>query len=57
MTPFEIAFAVNKMLGRLARMSRLLGCDALYANNMTAVQLLALTGLRAHEPGPGTARR
>ena len=57
MTPFEIAFAVDRMLGRLARMSLLLGYDALHANNITAVQLLALTGLRAHEPGPGTARR
>jgi uncharacterized protein len=42
MTPFEIRFAVDRMLGRLARMLRLLGYDALYANNLTAVQLLAI---------------
>jgi len=38
----EIRFAVDRMLGRLARMLRLLGYDTLYANDMTAAQLLAL---------------
>jgi uncharacterized protein len=42
MTPFEIRFAVDRMLGRLARMLRLLGYDTIYANNLTAVQLLSL---------------
>jgi hypothetical protein len=42
MGPVEIRFAVDRMLGRLARMLRLLGYDALYANNLTAVQLLAI---------------
>ncbi|MGB7589770.1 MAG: Mut7-C RNAse domain-containing protein [Terriglobia bacterium] len=42
MTPSEIRFAVDRMLGRLARMLRLLGYDTYYANDMTAAQLLAL---------------
>ena len=42
MSPCEIRFAVDNMLGRLARMLRLLGYDALYANTMT--QLLAVAG-------------
>jgi hypothetical protein len=44
MSPGEIRFAVDKMLGRLARMLRLLGYDTLYANDMTAAQLLAIAG-------------
>jgi len=40
MNPSEIRFAVDRMLGRLARMLRLLGYDTYYANDMT--QLLAL---------------
>jgi hypothetical protein len=42
MNPSEIRFAVDRMLGRLARMLRLLGYDALYANDMTAAQLLEI---------------
>ena len=42
MNPSEIRFAVDRMLGRLARMLRLLGYDTYYANDMTAAQLLAL---------------
>ena len=42
MNPSEIRFAVDRMLGRLARMLRLLGYDTLYANDMTAAQLLAI---------------
>jgi hypothetical protein len=41
MNPGQIRFAVDRMLGRLARMLRLLGYDTLYANDMTAAQLLA----------------
>jgi hypothetical protein len=42
MNPSEIRFAVDRMLGRLARMLRLLGYDTYYANDMTAAQLLAM---------------
>jgi hypothetical protein len=42
MSPREIRFAVDRMLGRLARMLRLLGYDTLYANDMTAAQLLTM---------------
>ena len=38
----EIRFAADRMLGRLARMLRLLGYDTLYANDMTPEKLLAL---------------
>jgi hypothetical protein len=41
-SPAQICFAVDRMLGRLARMLRLLGYDTLYANNVTTAQLLAL---------------
>jgi hypothetical protein len=41
-SPCEIRFAADKMLGRLARMLRLLGYDTLYANEMTGAQLLAI---------------
>jgi uncharacterized protein with PIN domain len=41
MNPSEIRFAVDRMLGRLARMLRLLGYDTYYANDMPAAQLLA----------------
>jgi hypothetical protein len=41
MSPCEIRFAVDRMLGRLARMLRLLGYDTLYANDMTTAHLLA----------------
>jgi hypothetical protein len=42
MGPSEIRFAADRMLGRLARMLRLLGYDVLYANDMTAAQLLVI---------------
>jgi hypothetical protein len=42
MSPSEIRFAVDRMLGRLARMLRLLGYDTFYANDVTAAQLLAI---------------
>jgi uncharacterized protein with PIN domain len=42
MNPSEIRFAVDRMLGRLARMLRLLGYDTYYANDTTAAQLLAM---------------
>jgi hypothetical protein len=42
MNPSEIRFAVDRMLGRLARMLRLLGYDTYYANDITAAQLLAM---------------
>jgi len=41
-SPAQMCFAVDRMLGRLARMLRLLGYDTLYANNVTTAQLLAL---------------
>ena len=41
MNPSEIRFAVDRMLGRLARMLRLLGYDTFYANDMTTSQLVA----------------
>jgi hypothetical protein len=40
----EISFAADRMLGRLARMLRLLGYDTLYAPNMTPAQLLEISG-------------
>ena len=42
MTPSEIQFAVDRMLGRLARMLRLLGYDTFYANDVTAEYLLEI---------------
>jgi hypothetical protein len=42
MKPSEIRFAADRMLGRLARMLRLLGYDTLYVNDITAAQLLAI---------------
>jgi len=42
MKPSEIRFAADRMLGRLARMLRLLGYDTCYANDVTAAQLLAM---------------
>ena len=38
----EIRFVADRMLGRLARMLRLLGYDTYYANDATAAQLLAM---------------
>jgi uncharacterized protein with PIN domain len=48
MTQSEIAFVADRMLGRLARMSRLLGYDTEYSPQMTTAQLweIALEGLR-----------
>jgi hypothetical protein len=59
MNPSEIRFAVDRMLGRLARMLRLLGYDTLYANDMTAAQLLAIgqRGERMVLTRGGTAQR
>ncbi len=37
--PSQIRFAADRMLGRLARMLRLLGYDTLYSPDLTAVQL------------------
>jgi len=42
MNSSEIRFAADRMLGRLARMLRLLGYDTYYANDATAAQLLAM---------------
>jgi hypothetical protein len=42
MNPSEIRFAADRMLGRLARMLRLLGYDTLYASDITATELLAM---------------
>jgi hypothetical protein len=44
MSPSEIRFAADRMLGRLARMLRLLGYDTSYANDVTPAQLLAMAG-------------
>jgi hypothetical protein len=42
MSPSEIRFAADRMLGRLARTLRLLGYDTYYANDVTTGQLLAM---------------
>jgi uncharacterized protein with PIN domain len=42
MNPSEIRFVLDRMLGRLARMLRLLGYDTLYANDVTSAQLLGM---------------
>ena len=42
MDPSAIRFAVDRMLGRLAKMLRLLGYDTVYVNDMTTAQLLAV---------------
>lgn len=42
MTPAEIKFAADRMLGRLARLLRLLGYDTLYARDASAEQMRAL---------------
>jgi hypothetical protein len=46
MGPSEIRFAVDRMLGRLAKMLRLLGYDTLYANDMTQLRAFAESGER-----------
>jgi uncharacterized protein with PIN domain len=38
----EIQFAADRMLGRLAKLLRLLGYDTLYARNMSTAQLLEI---------------
>ncbi len=40
MNPHEIRFAADRMLGKLARMLRLLGYDTLYARDFTPLQLI-----------------
>jgi len=42
MNPSEVRFAADRMLGRLAKMLRLLGYDTLYARDMTTPQLLEI---------------
>ena len=42
MDPTEIQFAADRMLGRLAKMLRLLGYDTLYAPDMSATRLLEI---------------
>ncbi|MBZ5560979.1 MAG: Mut7-C RNAse domain-containing protein [Acidobacteriia bacterium] len=42
MNSSEISFAADRMLGRLARLLRLLGYDTLYAPNMTPARLLEI---------------
>ena len=58
-SPPEIRFAADRMLGRLARMLRLLGYDTLYANNTTPAQLLAIgqSGARVVLTRGETAKR
>jgi hypothetical protein len=59
MNPSEIRFAADRMLGRLARMLRLLGYDTYYASNMTSARLLAMgrSGERVILTRGETARR
>jgi uncharacterized protein with PIN domain len=42
MNPSEIAFAADRMLGRMARLLRLLGYDTLYAPDMTSARLIEI---------------
>jgi uncharacterized protein with PIN domain len=42
MNPSEVSFAADRMLGRLARMLRLLGYDTEYSPEMTTAQLQAM---------------
>ncbi len=60
--PFQIRFVADRMLGRLARMLRLLGYDTLYSPEMTTTQLreiaqsekrVVLTRGRTEERFPG----
>ncbi len=43
-TPHTIRFAVDRMLGRLARMLRMLGYDAFYSQQVSPEELLGLAG-------------
>jgi uncharacterized protein with PIN domain len=49
MSPSEIRFAADRMLGRLARMLRLLGYDTVYAADMTTPRLLEIARGRERE--------
>jgi len=59
MNPSQVRFGADRMLGRLARMLRLLGYDTLYANDITPAQLLenARSGNRTILTRGETARR
>ena len=57
MDPSKIRFAVDRMLGRLAKMLRLLGYDTLYATDMTQLLALARSGERLVLTRGQTARR
>ena len=57
MDPSEIRFAVDRMLGRLARMLRLLGYDTYYANDMTQLLAMGRSGERMILTRGETARR
>jgi len=57
MGPSEIHFAADRMLGRLARMLRLLGYDTLYANDMTELLAVARSGERVVLTRGKTAHR
>jgi uncharacterized protein with PIN domain len=57
MDPSEIRFAVDRMLGRLARMLRLLGYDTYYANDMTQLLAMGRSGERMVLTRGETAQR
>ena len=59
MNSSQVWFGADRMLGRLARMLRLLGYDTLYANDITPAQLLeiARSGNRTILTRGETARR
>jgi uncharacterized protein len=42
--PHQIRFAADRMLGRLAKMLRLLGYDTLYSPNLTTAELKEIAG-------------
>jgi uncharacterized protein len=42
--PHQIRFAADRMLGRLARMLRLLGYDTLYSSSVTTAELSEIAG-------------
>ena len=42
--PCQVRFAADRMLGRLAKMLRLLGYDTLYSPNVTTVELSEIAG-------------
>ncbi len=59
MNPGEIRFAADRMLGRLAKMLRLLGCDVCYAPEFSVADLLDMgrSGKRVILTRGDTARR